>query len=131
MADIRLVSVRSLIAVPALITLGVTILRLVGELQHWSAPFFSTESGGGAAIIGIAWLPIIFGPYFALKLARAGDGPSSTGRVLGFSFLGVAVYFIFLMWAESTFEHPSVLTLVLLLLTLAAGFIPRIAWRSL
>ena len=130
MADTRFVSVRSLIAVPALITLGVTILRLVGELQHWPAPFFSTE-GGGAAIIGIAWLPIIFGPYFALKLARAGDGPSSTGKAIGFSFVGLAVYFIFLMWAESTFERPSILTLILLLVTLAAGFIPRMAWRSL
>jgi hypothetical protein len=123
MPETRLVSIRSLITIPALINLGLTILRLAGELRHWPAPFFTTE-GGGAAIIGIAWLPIIFGPYFALRLARTGDGPSSTGKAIGFSFLGAAVYFIFLMWAESTFEHPSILTLVLLLLTLVAGFIP-------
>jgi hypothetical protein len=55
-------SVLRLIMAPALITLGITILRLVGELQHWSPLLFNTSPGGGAAIIGIAWLPFIFGP---------------------------------------------------------------------
>ena len=35
MADRRSVSITSLITIPVLITLGITILRLVGELQHW------------------------------------------------------------------------------------------------
>src|SRR5574337_2123095 len=60
--------VTRLILVPSLITLAVTIVRLVGELQHWSPPFFNASAGGGAAVVGIVWLPIIFGPYFALKL---------------------------------------------------------------
>ena len=56
-------SISRLITGPALITLGITILRLVGEMRHWSPLLFNTSAGGGAAIIGIAWLPFIFGPY--------------------------------------------------------------------
>jgi len=82
-------SISRLIMVPAVITLGVTILRLVGELRHWSPLLFNTSAGGGAAIIGIAWLPFIFGPYFALKFAGAGEGPSSAGKAIGFAVLGI------------------------------------------
>jgi hypothetical protein len=60
-----------LILVPSLITLGVTILRVVGELRDWSPLFFGKEAGGGGAIVGISWLPIFFGIYFALKLGEA------------------------------------------------------------
>ncbi len=84
-------SVIQLILVPALLTLAVTILRLVGELQHWSPPFFNSSPGGGGALVGISWLPIIFGPYFALKLAGAGDPPASTGKSIAFPVLGLAV----------------------------------------
>jgi hypothetical protein len=130
MTDTKSVSIKSLITVPALITLGITILRLVGELQHWPKLLFNPEAGGGGAIVGISWLPIIFGPYFALKLAGAGDGPSSTGKSIGLAFLGFVVYFLAIWWAESTFRHPSALSLIPLLVTLAAAFIPRIGWRS-
>jgi hypothetical protein len=39
-----------LILVPSIITLAITILRLVGELQHWPAPWFSTTAGGGLCL---------------------------------------------------------------------------------
>jgi hypothetical protein len=45
------VSIRRLIAIPAVITLLITILRLVGELQHWPTPWVSPVAGGGGAII--------------------------------------------------------------------------------
>ena len=48
-------SIRRLIMVPAVITLAVTLLRLVGELQHWSPRFFSREAGGAFALVGIVW----------------------------------------------------------------------------
>jgi hypothetical protein len=86
-------STSRLITGPAVITLGITILRLVGELRHWSPLLFNTNAGGGGAIIGIAWLPIIFGPYFALKLAGNGEGPSSKGKVIGFAVLGILLTF--------------------------------------
>jgi hypothetical protein len=47
------VSIPRLIMVPSLITLGITILRLIGELQHWSPSLFNPAPGRGGAIIGI------------------------------------------------------------------------------
>ena len=82
---------RKLILVPAVITLAVTLLRLVGELQGWSPRFFSPAAGGGGAIVGIAWLVPIFGAYFGWKLARAGSGPGSMGRALGLALLALAL----------------------------------------
>jgi hypothetical protein len=82
-------NIRQLILVPALITLGVTLLRLVGELNNWAPVLFSREAGGGGAIVGISWLPIIFGVYFALKLVKMGHGPKSGWKAAGFSLLAI------------------------------------------
>jgi len=84
------VETRKLILVPALITLAVTLLRLTGELLHWSKTLFNPAPGGGGAIVGIAWLVPVFGAYFGFKLARAGlAGP--TGRAIGFALLGLLI----------------------------------------
>jgi hypothetical protein len=131
MEEIKSISIKSLITIPALITLGITILRLVGELEHWPKPWFSAAAGGGGAIIGISWLPIIFGPYFALKLAGAGDGPSSVGKAVGFAVLGLVVLVLGIVLAGATFAHHPGLALVAFLVMLVAAFIPGIGWRSL
>ena len=132
MEETKPLSIANLIAIPALITLGITILRLVGELQHWPKPWFNSAAGGGGAIVGISWLPIIFGPYFALKLAKAGDGPSSTGKSIGLAFagLGVIVVGVVLDAVVMLMHHPgwSVIGYVVML---AAAFVPGIGWRSL
>jgi hypothetical protein len=57
---------------PALLTLGVTLLRLVGELRGWSPQYYSRLPGGGLAVVGISWLPPLVGAYFGFRLARAG-----------------------------------------------------------
>lgn len=80
-----------LILVPALITLGVTLLRLVGELQGWSPLFFNKEAGGGGALVGIAWLVVVFGAWFGWKLGRAGEDPGPRGRAFGLAFLALAI----------------------------------------
>jgi len=80
-----------LILVPAVITLAVTLLRLVGELQGWSPLFFNRSAGGGGALVGIAWLVPVFGAYFGWKLTRAGSGPGGTGRALGLTLLALAL----------------------------------------
>ena len=90
-------NIQKLILVPAIITLVVTILRLVGELNHWAPALFSREAGGGGAIVGISWLPIIFGVYFGVKLANAGHGPGSGWKSAGYSLLAlVAIALVFL-----------------------------------
>src|SRR5215216_340421 len=84
-------STMQLILIPTLITLAITLLRLVGELQHWSSALFNREAGGGGAVIGISWLAPIFGVYFALKLARAGEGPEDKGRAVRLAVFGVVL----------------------------------------
>jgi hypothetical protein len=84
-------SIACLILVPGLITLAVTILRLVGELHHWSTAWFNPEAGGPWSIVGITWLAPIFGIYFAVRLACSGEGPKSTWRAIVFAILGIGV----------------------------------------
>jgi len=131
MADANRVHMARLIAIPALITLAVTILRVVGELHHWPRPWVNSAAGGGGALIGIAWLPIVFGPYFALRLAAAGRGPESARQAIIFAFLGFLAWILTGKLFQHTLHHPSVMTLVALFLMLLAGFIPLIGWRSL
>ena len=131
MADAKAVRVTRLIAIPTVITLAVTILRVAGELKHWPTPWFSTQAGGGGAVVGISWLPIIFGPYFALKLAGAGEGAASTGKAIGFAggsllvFAGGAALF------GSTLGHPNFLTIIGSVLMLGSAFVPGLGWRAL
>ncbi len=131
MEETRPTSIAGLITIPALITLGITILRLVGELEQWPKPWFSAAAGGGGAIVGISWLPIIFGPYFALKLAGAGEGPSSAGKAIGYAFLGLALLVVSGVVAERSFAHHPAVALIGLSLMLVSAFIPGIGWRAL
>lgn len=101
-----------LVAVPALITLSVTLLRLYGELQHWSPALFRREPGGLGALIGIIWLAPVFGVYFARTLIGRGAGPVSPGRAVAHAFMGVGA---FVGWAA----------LSLVLVQPAPGTVPR------
>ncbi|MGA9771609.1 MAG: hypothetical protein WBV94_21440 [Blastocatellia bacterium] len=86
------ISTFRLILVPSVITLAITLLRLVGELQHWPTALFNPAAGGGGAIIGISWLPLIFGVYFAWKLSEAGQGPEDRGRAVRLSVIGTLLF---------------------------------------
>jgi hypothetical protein len=90
MSDTTSGRIGRLILVPAVITLAITLLRLVGELQGWSPRLFSREAGGGGALVGIAWLVPVFGAWFGWKLARAGERTASVGRALGIVILALA-----------------------------------------
>ena len=84
-------NVKRLILVPALITLAVTIVRLVGEIAGGPASLFNSAAGGGGALVGIVWLIPIFGIYFGCKLVRGDLAPQSVGKVIGFAVLGLVV----------------------------------------
>ncbi len=123
--------IASLVAFPAILTLLVTILRLVGELQHWGSPWVVNSHGGSdGAILGITWLPIIFGPYFAWMLIKSGFGPGSVGGAVGAAIGSVVSFLIGSIVAGYTETHPGILTLVGFLITLAAAFIPGKGWRA-
>lgn len=82
------------ILVPGLITLAVTLLRLGGELMHWSPRWFSATPYGAGTLVGISWLAPVFGIYFALRLLKAGERPQSLTRTLGLALLAVALFLV-------------------------------------
>ena len=124
-------SITRLILVPAVITLAVTFLRLAGELMRWSSVLFSRAEGGGGAIVGISWLPIIFGPYFAVKLWDRCQRPSGSGKTIGYALLG-----FLMMMAGATIAFAPVVSfpgrvVVGLLLIAVAAALQFVPWRAL
>jgi len=89
-----------LILVPASITLAVTLLRLVGELQGWSTTLFNRgDRAWSPSLVGIVWLVPVFGAWFGWKLARAGSGPGSFARAFGLTLASIAVLPLFSLLA--------------------------------
>lgn len=64
-------SIFRLILWPSVLTLGVSIVRLVGEVQGW----ITNASGGGGTLLGITWLIFVFGAWFGFRLSRTGSEP--------------------------------------------------------
>jgi hypothetical protein len=95
--------------VPAVATLGVTLLRLAGELMEWSPRLFSRVAGGGLAVVGITWLIPVFGFYFGYRLGRSGRGPSSLVRAAGLPAAALVLAPI-LAWLGSRLESASTAT---------------------
>lgn len=128
------ISITQLILIPSVITLAITLLRLIGELQHWPTVLFSRSAGGGGAIIGITWLAFVFGAYFALKLASAGEAPASPGRAIGFAILGLVLVFggtVFIAPADATHIRFPGKEIVGLVLMLAGAALPFMSWSTL
>lgn len=94
-------TVGRMILVPALVTLGVTVLRVAGELASGPSTLFSRAVGGGAAVVGIVWLVPVFGAWFARRLAM--DDAASPGRTAGFAVAGLAAFAVL---AAAGFARP-------------------------
>ena len=118
---------------PALITLAVTLLRLVGELQGWSPRLFSREAGGGGALVGISWLVPVFGAWFGWKLAASGERPGSAGRALCLTVLALAALPASgFAAARLGVEATSVTALVVYaVVSVAALLLALLAWPAL
>jgi hypothetical protein len=111
-----------MVLVPGIITAAVTLLRLTGELNHWSRTFFNPDAGGGLALVGIAWLVPIFGIYFAMKLQSAGQAGSGW-RAAGFGALAVVAFFaVFFVLAKLLGVDPNQPTFAALGANLVASF---------
>ena len=124
-------SIGKMILVPAIITLGITILRLVGELQGWTPILFGRAAGGGGAILGISWLPLILGPYFALKLAGSERGPAGLGRAIGMAVAGLVVFFMASYLAFGTTLAIPVRMTAGFAIMILAGAISVVGWPAL
>jgi hypothetical protein len=125
------IQIARLILIPSVITLAITLLRVIGELQHWSPTLFNPSPGGGGALVGITWLVPIFGIYFALKLAGAGEGPAGVGRAIGMAVFGLIVMAggTFLGFAPQV-NFPGKLVIGFLLIVAAAALQFR-TWPAL
>lgn len=124
-------SVGQLVLVPSLITLAVTALRLYGELRSWSPSLFNRDPGGGGSLIGIVWLIFIFGVYFAVRLARAGEQPDSLGRAFGWPLLGFAINTVLFVAAVNLFPSPVIQLAVFTVGSWVAIFVARRGWPAL
>jgi len=119
-----------LILVPSLVTLGVTLLRLAGELMNGPPTLFSRAVGGGAAVVGIIWLVPVFGVYFARRLAREGSS-APVGRSAGFAALGLLAFAVL---AAAGFQRPVASASQFLLITVGAALgvaVTRPGWPRL
>ena len=119
-----------LIRIPALITLVITVLRLMGELQHWSPFWFNPHPGGGGALIGIVWLVPIFGIYFAMKLKNKGETPK-IGRTIGFAVIGLLVTVVGIFLATRIFHGGPMLIIAANLMAGVGGLIQLYGWPGL
>lgn len=122
-----------LILVPAVITLAVTLLRLVGELQGWSPSLFNKQAGGGGSLVGITWLVPVFGAWFGWKLARAGVGPGRVGRALGIAVAAFAVMpLVGFVGFKAGLDPQSLVTFgIYVVVSIAALLLGLRAWPAL
>lgn len=122
-------SIPQLVLGPTLFTLGITLLRLAGELRGWPSPWFDKSSG----VVGITWfLPPIFGFYFAWKLWRDGQRIDRVGRVFGLALLGLLLNQL----VEATvFEHARIsiysMLEILWAVAIVSAYLQYLAWPAL
>lgn len=64
-----------LVLIAAIVTLVLTVVRLLGERNQWDLRWFGNEAGGGFSPFGIVWLVPVFGFLFGRRLAAAGNRP--------------------------------------------------------
>ena len=121
------ISVFRMILVPGLITLAVTILRLVGELNRWSETFFRRSAGGAFAVVGIVWLAFVFAIFFALRLPAKGVALEKPGKALGLTVVAIVlcVAGTFVM-----FGAGPVRLIGGILILIAAFVVMRFAWPT-
>lgn len=63
------------IALPALLTLAITLARIQAELHSLPNWLAGKDAGGNAALLGISWLPPLLGWWFAREIAGRSERP--------------------------------------------------------
>ncbi|MGC6489328.1 MAG: hypothetical protein ACON4Z_16900 [Planctomycetota bacterium] len=85
-------SIKVLVAA-ILASIAVAAGRYLGQVQGW----IPTTSGGSLHPLGVSWLPFVFGPVFAARLAREGSAPRWR-RARLVSVAGFAAIVVVVMW---------------------------------
>lgn len=97
-----------MLIVLGVLTLVVTVVRLVGELQGWDPDWFSAEAGSPLNPFGIVWLVPVAGLLFGRRLAQGGGAPKF---VAGFfvPMFGFLAMMVTLATAGERFEGDDLL----------------------
>jgi hypothetical protein len=127
------INFKRLVFWPGVMTLGVTAIRLAGELLHGPQALFNPKAGGGFALVGIAWLAPVFGIYFAFKLAAQGYKPKSATLAVQSAILGIIfVIVVALGAARVPISNPFLKAALLLWAPVAvAAVFQFLAWPAL
>lgn len=130
-----------LILWPSLLTLGISVARLVAEVQGW----LTSASGGRLLPLGITWCVFVFGAWFGWRLSRAGAGPRlrkpwAFALVALLAAIGTAAFLFRPLVAadqsEATFERVRHAVLVIAAVAASGALLmfvvwPRLAWTLL
>ena len=125
-------NIKNLILMPVVISIVVTLVRLVGELMEGPSILFGRQAGGGFALVGITWLIPVFGAYFAVKLIRTGYLPEGNWKLVLLSLVS-AVVASFIIGAGSFaigFLSPFAATVAVVGAVLGM-WLPRLVWPEL
>jgi hypothetical protein len=126
---------------PTIITALVSTARLIAEVRGW----ISAQSGGALNPLGISWLALLFGGYFAIHLSRNGSRPrvqrAWLWAIVAFAAVTVSVGWQFGPFleadqSEATFEklRGAMLLLMAITTTTAIALLlvwPRLVWTML
>lgn len=92
-----------LLLLAAGLTLLVTGVRLLGELDGWDERWFSRDAGSPLNPFGIIWLVPVFGFLFGRRLAQGGHRPGSSVGLFA-PLVGAAVLLGVAMYVGSRYE---------------------------
>ena len=124
--------VKGLILIPAIITLAVSCLRLIGELLEWSSFLFGKAAGGGGSLIGIVWLVPIFGIYFGWRLTKMGSPAKSPGKLIALSLLSAVIVFgVFGLLLAVSLGMPTLAIIVVGVISIGAMYLVKSSWPEL
>ncbi|MBL9076283.1 MAG: hypothetical protein JNL08_02190 [Planctomycetes bacterium] len=125
-----------LLLVPTLVTLLVSVARLMAEVQGR----VTNLSGGRGALLGITWLVFVFGGWFGWRLARLGSAPR-VRRAWLWSLLSLVAIVGTAAWrfaqvdlqdrSETAFAALRGHVLVIAAVTTAAGLLQFVVWPRL
>lgn len=125
------VSTLNLVLVPALVTLGVTALRLTGELLDWSPRLFSKEPGGPGSLVGIVWLVPVFGAWFGHRLVRRGRPPARPWAAVGHAVAALALVPAAVALTRALGIQAPWMIVVFAAASIAAMIVACMGWRDL
>ena len=120
-----------MILVPSLITLAVTVVRLIGELRHWPATVFNPAPGGGGAILGISWLAVVFAIYFAAKVHRSYEPLERPGKAIGLTLVALVLCFAGTFLMVRAIQSATVMAWIPSMIVTGSGlYVMQFAWPA-